>query len=298
MSHTIGFIGVGAMGYHMAALLTHAGYTMTVLDAAAEAVSRFIQSHPNAKTAESVQELAHCDVVITMLPSSKAVEQVVLGKEKIVGLIDVMQKGATLIDMSSSAPASTRELAASLHKKGIQMLDAPVSGGVRRAIDGSLAVMVGGDEKILKQMEPVLACLGKTITHVGSHGAGHAVKALNNYVSAAGLVAAAEATLAGQAFGLDPNVMADVFNGSTGRNNTTEHKLKQFMLSGTFAAGFSLRLMEKDVATALELGVGQGQEMALCKRLTQMWHDAADALPPTADHTAIYGFLEQTQTKH
>lgn len=298
MSHTIGFIGVGAMGYHMAALLTHAGYTMTVLDAAAEAVSRFIQSHPNAKTAESVQELAHCDVVITMLPSSKAVEQVVLGKEKIVGLIDVMQKGATLIDMSSSAPASTRELAASLHKKGIHMLDAPVSGGVRRAIDGSLAVMVGGDEKILKQMEPVLTCLGKTITHVGNHGAGHAVKALNNYVSAAGLVAAAEATLAGQAFGLDPNVMADVFNGSTGRNNTTEHKLKQFMLSGTFAAGFSLRLMEKDVATALELGVGQGQEMALCKRLTQMWHDAADALPPTADHTAIYGFLEQTQTKH
>jgi len=297
MSHTIGFIGVGAMGYHMAALLTHAGYTMIVLDATAEAVSRFIQSHPSAKTAESIQELAHCDVVITMLPSSKAVEQVVLGKEKIVGLIDVMQKGATLIDMSSSAPASTRELAANLHKKGIHMLDAPVSGGVRRAIDGSLAVMVGGDEKILKQMEPVLACLGKTITHVGGHGAGHAVKALNNYVSAAGLVAAAEATLAGQAFGLDPNVMADVFNGSTGRNNTTEHKLKQFMLSGTFAAGFSLRLMEKDVATALDLGLGQGQEMALCKRLSQMWHDAADVLPPTADHTAIYGYLGQTQIK-
>ena len=289
----VGYIGLGAMGGALARHLV-GKHSLTVFDLNKSIVNDFCAQ--GAKSASTCAELASdCEVVILCLPRSSDVKQVLFGPE---GLAQGLSAGAVVIDQTSGVPGETYEFAQQLLKIGVSMLDAPVSGGVRRAIDGSLAVMVGGDEKILKQMEPVLTCLGKTITHVGNHGAGHAVKALNNYVSAAGLVAAAEATLAGQAFGLDPNVMADVFNGSTGRNNTTEHKLKQFMLSGTFAAGFSLRLMEKDVATALELGVGQGQEMALCKRLTQMWHDAADALPPTADHTAIYGFLEQTQTKH
>jgi 3-hydroxyisobutyrate dehydrogenase len=135
--------------------------------------------------------------------------------------------------------------------------------------------------------------MGKTIKHVGGPGAGHAVKALNNYVSAAGLVAAAEALIVGQAFGLDPAVMTDVFNSSTGRNNSTENKLKQFILSGRFDAGFSLRLMDKDLATAFKLAQDVGQPMELGRHLVSLWHEAAGALPPQADHTEIFRYLER-----
>ena len=155
--------------------------------------------------------------------------------------------------MSSSAPLGTRKLGEELIAAGCGFIDAPVSGGVKRAVDGTLAIMVGGEAATIDRVDPVLAAMGRSIFRTGVLGSGHAMKALNNYVSAAGLVATVEALQVGRKFGLDPDLMADILNVSSGKNNTTELKLKQFMISQTFNAGFPLRLMAKDVRTADDL---------------------------------------------
>jgi 3-hydroxyisobutyrate dehydrogenase len=293
MTQSIGFIGLGMMGMPMATRLAAAGHRLLVADTAAAAMQKFLDANSTAKQAASPSDFSAASVVITMLPSSDVVDAVVRGSPGSQGLIATMGRDAVLIDMSSSEPGRTRQLASELAAKGIHLLDAPVSGGVRRAIDGSLAIMVGGPDDIASRCQPVFEAMGKTIKHVGGPGAGHAVKALNNYVSAAGLVAAAEALIVGRAFGLDPAVMTDVFNSSTGRNNSTENKLKQFILSGRFDAGFSLRLMDKDLATASKLAQDVGQPMELGRHLISLWHEAAGALPPQADHTEIFRYLER-----
>ena len=292
MTSPIGFIGLGMMGTPMATRLAAAGHRLLVADTAPAALGKFLQAHPGAAQAAGLADFAGTPIVITMLPSSDAVDSVVRGAAGSSGLIGILQPDSVLIDMSSSEPGRTRQLASELAARRIHMLDAPVSGGVKRAVDGSLAIMVGGPAEIASRCQPLFEAMGKTIKHVGGPGAGHAVKALNNYVSAAGLVAAAEALLVGRAFGLDPAVMTDVFNSSTGRNNSTENKLKQFILSGRFDAGFSLRLMDKDLATAFKLAQDVGQPMELGQHLISLWHEAAGALPPQADHTEIYRYLE------
>jgi 3-hydroxyisobutyrate dehydrogenase len=292
MTSTIGFIGLGMMGMPMATRLAAAGHRLLVADTAPAALPKFLQAHASAVRANAPADFAGAQVVITMLPSSDAVDSVVLGSTAASGLISILPPDSVLVDMSSSEPGRTRQLASELAAKGIHMLDAPVSGGVRRAVDGSLAIMVGGPADIAARCQPLFEAMGKTIKHVGGPGAGHAVKALNNYVSAAGLVAAAEALIVGRAFGLDPAVMTDVFNSSTGRNNSTENKLKQFILSGRFDAGFSLRLMDKDLATAFKLAQDVGEPMPLGRHLVGLWHEAAAALPPQADHTEIFRYLE------
>lgn len=287
----VGFIGLGMMGSPMAARLHAAGYPLVVHDALETTLQRFVQDHPGAQAAQGPQDFAACQVAITMLPNSDAVDATVLGAEGRAGLIDVLPEGALVIDMSSSQPLRTRELAQALATAGKRFLDAPVSGGVKRAIDGSLAIMVGGDEAVFASQRALLGQLGKVLTHVGPAGAGHAVKALNNYVSAAGLLAAAEALHVGQRFGVDPAVMTDVLNNSTGRNNTTENKVKAFMLSGRFDSGFSLSLMAKDLATAMSLAESIGVPMRLGEEVLELWEQADETLGKGADHTEMYRWL-------
>jgi 3-hydroxyisobutyrate dehydrogenase len=286
----IGFVGLGAMGRPMARRLVEAGHAVTVFDIADAAVRRFVAEAPGATAAASLAALADADLVITMLPDSGVVDATVAGPQ---GLAGLLRPGATIVDMSSSEPARTRALAQRLDALGIAMLDAPVSGGVKRAVDGTLAIMVGGPEAVLERWRPVLALLGRTITHVGAAGAGHAAKALNNYVSAAGLVAACEALVMARAFGLDPGVLNDVLNQSTGRNNSTENKVRQFILSGRFDAGFSMRLMGKDLATAREVGRSMGLELPLCEEVSRIWEAASAGLPPDADHTEVFRHIER-----
>jgi 3-hydroxyisobutyrate dehydrogenase len=287
----VGFVGIGRMGAPMAARLHAAGYPLVVHDQRAGAARAFTDLHSGVQVAGTLDQLVGCDVVITMLPDSAAVEDVVLGNETARALIHLLRKDSLLIDMSSSAPLRSRELAARLRDAGIEFLDAPVSGGVKRAVDGSLAIMVGGDPAVFDARHALLACMGRTVTHVGPAGAGHAMKALNNYVSAAGLVATVEALHAGQRFGLDPAVMTDVLNGSTGRNNTTENKVKAFMLSGRYDSGFALALMAKDLGIAATLAAQVGSPMRLGAAVRAMWDEAAAALPPTADHTEMHRWL-------
>lgn len=274
-------IGLGNMGAPMAARLAQAGYAVTGCDAAAAARARFASTSGVAVADDIAAAVRGAAVVIAMLPDGKIVRAVVEAMRP------HLAAGAIVVDMSSSDPVGTRALGEELAAAGIAFLDAPVSGGVTRAVDGSLAIMVGGDGAAIDRVEPVLAAMGRSIFRTGPLGSGHAMKALNNYVSGAGLIAAIEALRVGRAFGLDPSVMVDVLNASTGRNNSTEHKLKQFVIPETFASGFSIGLMAKDIRTADDLAAAMGVATPLADRVAALWDESARALGPQADHTAV-----------
>ena len=282
----IGFIGLGMMGVPMAHLLHERGNEVVVQDVDTEATARFAKAHPRSSVANSPSDYDSVEVLITMLPNSAIVNEVMNP------LIGVLPKSCVVIDMSSSDPMQTRALAKRLSDVDIQMIDAPVSGGVKKAVDGSLAIMVGGDNDTFAKVRPVLESLGKSITHVGPIGSGHALKSLNNYVSAAALIATAEAIHAGVAFGIDAKTVVDVINASTGKNNTTENKAHQFMLSGAFNSGFSLALQNKDVSIAIGLGQALDQKMELGSKVKEMTHAASAALGARADHTELYRYVE------
>jgi 3-hydroxyisobutyrate dehydrogenase len=280
----IAVIGLGNMGLPMAACLAKAGYVVTGFDAADAARQKFAAA--GGEVADTLPAaVAGADAVITILPNGRIVREVVRAMRV------QLRSGCAVVDMSSSDPVGTRALGQELLAAGCEFADAPVSGGVRRAVDGSLAIMVGGAAATVDRIEPVLKAMGRVIFRTGALGSGHAMKALNNYVSAAGLVAAVEAIAIGRRFGLDPALMTDILNASTGRNNTTEVKLKQFILSETFAAGFPLRLMAKDVRTADDLAHAVGVAAPLADAVADVWDAAARDLPEGADHTAVGRYL-------
>ncbi len=276
----VALVGLGNMGLPMGRRLAEAGYRITGYDTQPAARDRF-RGQGCAVADDLAAAVGDAAAVITMLPDGKIVRTVVEA------LRPHLAPGAVVIDMSSSDPVGTREFGAGLAATGIAFVDAPVSGGVKRAVDGSLAIMAGGDEATIDRVEPVLAAMGKSIFRTGPIGSGHAMKALNNYVSGAGLVAALEALRVGKAFGLDPSVMVDVLNASTGKNNSTENKLKQFVISGTYASGFSIGLMAKDIRTADDLAHAMGVRTPLADDCAAFWDEAARALGGDADHTAI-----------
>jgi len=229
-----------------------------------------------------------------MLPDGKIVRKAVCGEaESFKDCIAAnLKPGSLLIDMSSSSPVGTRELGELLEKRGIKLIDAPVSNGVKGAFAATLAIMVGGDAATFTQVKPMLDKIGNQIFHAGPLGSGHAIKALNNYVSAAGLVAACEAVVAGKRFGLDPGVIVDILNASSGMNNTTKNKFKQHMLSGTYGAGFFTGLMAKDVRTALEVVKTTGTSSLLAEPCTDIWNKMEQDLGFTSDHTEMYRYVE------
>ena len=226
-----------------------------------------------------------------MLPNSKIVDDLLWDGEN--ALAHHLNASQILVDMGSSDPVHTRENFTKLAALNIPFCDAPVSGGVKRATDGSLSIMMGGEKVHIEKIRPVLEALGKTLVHVGSSGAGHAVKALNNYVSAAGLLAVSEALVAAEKFGIDPHLVNQVFNASTGKNNTTDVKVENFMLSGSFNSGFSLALMRKDLQTALNFIDRMGTPDDFVAICTRTWTQAESELDKGADHTAMYKFIQE-----
>ena len=290
----IGFVGIGAMGTPMAGNLAKAGFKLVVYDAD-PARARALAATREIEVADGLAALGReCGTVITMLPDGKIVREVLCGKND--SFRDCVAAGLTqgslVIDMSSSSPMGTRELGVLLARRGIKLIDAPVSNGVKGAIAGTLAIMVGGDKALLERCRPLFEKMGSQIFHAGPLGAGHAVKALNNYVSAAGLVATCEAVIAGKRFGLDPAVIVDILNASSGMNNTTKNKAKQHMLSGTFGAGFTTALMAKDLRTALEIMTATATPDPLARHCIELWNDTERALGAKSDHTEMYRRIE------
>jgi len=236
----------------------------------------------------SIREAAKgAEALITMLPDGDAVREAVLEA------LPALKAGSVVIDMSSSDPVGTRALGSALSRNNVQFVDAPVSGAVAGAKDGTLAIMAGGNASTIKRISSILKTMGNQIFHVGPLGAGHAVKALNNYLGAAGTLAGFEALLVARALGLPPEPVIEAFNASTGRNSTTERKIPQQVLTGAFASGFRLALMAKDIGIAAGLARDLGVETPYLDHTLKLWRAAQRKLPRGADHTEIYRYLER-----
>lgn len=287
----IGFIGIGQMGMPMIRNLLQANFSVTGFDLN-PLVAQELKNEAHFEMAASAITLTKkCDVIILMLPDSNIVDRLLWDSDD--ALAKAMNTKQTLIDMSSSDPVRSRANFDRMAQLGISFIDAPVSGGVRRAKDGSLSIMIGGLAPAVESVQPIFKAMGKTLVHVGAAGAGHAVKALNNYVSASGLLAVCEALIAAEKFGIDPHLVNQVFNASTGKNNTTDVKVENFMLSGTFNSGFSLALMRKDLQTALDFITRMETPKTFADACTQTWTQAEKTLDKGADHTAMYAFTQK-----
>ena len=283
----VAVIGLGNMGGPMARRLVGAGYEVTGFDLSEDATARaaaagvVVADNPTAAVVGAAG-------VVLMLPNSDVVTDVL----RTPGLLEASAPGALVIDMSSSEPTRTRALGAECALAGRRMIDAPVSGGVRGAEAGTLTVMVGGATRDVEDARPLLEVFGRVV-HAGEIGAGHAVKALNNLMSATHLWATSEAVLAGRRFGLDPAVLLAIVNTSSGRSGSSENKWPNFILPGTYDSGFGLGLMLKDMKIAVHLAEESGVPSPLGAAAVALWEKAAGDLPPTADHTEVARWLER-----
>ena len=276
----VGFIGLGAMGSVMSPLLVKAGYEVYGYDIRAN-----IDRSSGVKQLDSLDDFAQLDAIILMLPNSKIVSEVVNK------LLEINTK-SILIDMSSSDPRETKKLGKTIEAKGLKFLDAPVSGGVARAKTGDLMIMAGGEEEGLEVVKDLLSVMG-TVQFAGPLGSGHAIKALNNYVSAAGLIASFEALATARSFGIKPENFLKIINGATGKNNTTEVKLDKFVVSEQFNSGFALDLMVKDVSIADSLIKDLSSENPLSNDVYNYLSESLKLLGDNPDHTEVYKVIKK-----
>ena len=283
----VGFIGLGNMGAPMVGNLVRGGHDVMGYDAAAGRAQQVARAH-GARATESLAELArHAEIVITMLPSGREVREALIEAQG-GALAANLRPGTIVVDMSSADPVATRTLGGELARRNIVLVDAPVSGGVPGAQNGTLAIMIGGDPAAVAAVKPVLAAMGKNLFEVGGPGCGHAMKALNNFLAATSSAAGAEAITIGRQFGLDPAVMADVINASTGRSFVSENLIKQHVLSGAYATGFALGLLAKDVKIAADLAEQIGVDAPVIRLVDGLWSEARDALGGAQDHSRAW----------
>ena len=276
----IGFIGLGAMGSVMAPLIVKSGCNVLGYDIKAK-----IDKSSGVNQVEDINEFSGLDVIIFMLPNGRVVS------EMAIKLLEMNLK-SVFIDMSSSDPRETQELGKKLKNKGVKFLDAPVSGGVARAITGDLMIMAGGDEKLLEEVNDLLSAMGK-VQFAGPLGSGHAIKALNNYVSAAGLISSFEALATARSFGIEPENFLKIINGATGKNNTTEVKLDKYVISEKFNSGFALDLMVKDVTIANSLIKDISSNKPLSNDVLSHLSEALRTLEGNPDHTEVYKVIKK-----
>lgn len=285
---SITFVGLGNMGIPMARRLIAAGHDVVGYDPSELARAKATEAGIPL-TASLVQAAATTRVLILMLPTSRIVDDVLVAD----GVLTALPVGATVIDMGSSDPTETRRLAALAGSGNRAFVDAPVSGGVGGAERGALTIMVGGEPVDVEPVLPLLEAMGSQVRRVGPAGAGHALKALNNLMSAAHLLVSSEALLVGEAFGLDFATMLEVINSSSGRSGSTEAKWPKFILPGTFDSGFGMALMAKDMGIAVSLANAVGSPAPLSHAATSLWADAVREMPAGADHTAIVEWLRR-----
>jgi 3-hydroxyisobutyrate dehydrogenase len=287
----VGFVGIGNMGWPMAANIHAAGFKVSVFDVDLSRAKRFASEVGGLPAATPAALGAASDVVVTMLPSGREVAEVVLGDE---GIASALAAGAVIVDMSSSNPVGTQQLGKTLAELGIALVDAPVSGLVAKAETGTLTIMLGADdEAALAKVTRVLESLGEKLVRIGGLGAGHAMKALNNYVAATAFVATAEALIVGKRFGLDPAVMTDVIAASTGRNFHVDVSFPHHVMTRKFATGFSLGLLVKDVGIAGDLSKAVDAKTPLMSLVNEIWAEGRDEIGADEDNSAVVKLWEE-----
>jgi 3-hydroxyisobutyrate dehydrogenase len=288
MFEFVGFIGVGMMGTPMLRNLVEAGYKAVAYDIDPEAMRRADEA--GAEAASSLREIAEkCDSVITILPRSDDVEEVVLGPG---GILEHGREGQVLIDMTTAYPLSTKKIAGALSEKGMRMLDAPVSGGVTGAEKGTLSIMVGGDADLFEQCRPLLEAMGRNIFHMGGVGSGHTMKAVNNFLSACTMTATSEAMALATKAGLKPGRVIEVLQKSSGRSYATDHKFPRYVLTRGFDDGFRLELLDKDLDIFTRLGRELGAPTFVASTVQQIVGLAKSKGYGKRGHTSIAEFIE------
>ena len=286
----IGFIGVGNMGSPMAGHLVRAGFDVSVFDIRPEAARAFVAQHGGCVAMSPAEVGEGADAIITMLPDGKVVQKAVLGD----GVAAVLERGALVIDMGTCDPTDTRALHAELAPRGIGVIDAPVMGGVVFAKDATLDIMAGGDAALVERARPVLKALGRSVTHCGAVGSGHAMKALANYVNACALINAIEALTIGKSFGLDPKMMADALLAMcSGRNHPIEKKVIPHILTRKFGTGMAMGFIAKDVKIAVDTAHALGAAVPLGEKVAELWAAATAELGGQLDQTEIARYWEE-----
>jgi 2-hydroxy-3-oxopropionate reductase len=288
MSEKVGFVGLGIMGRPMARNLVEAGYDLVVFNRSRGAVEELAEE--GAETAGSPKEVAQgSDVVITMLPDSPDVWEVVAGED---GVLEGIEEGALLVDMSTISPVVTRELARKAQERGASMLDAPVSGGDVGAQEGALSIMVGGGEEDFERARPLFEVMGQTITHVGSSGAGQTAKAANQIVVALTIEAISEALVLGSKAGAAPEKILEALSGGLAGSKVMEAKREKF-LSHHFDPGFRVELHHKDLGIALAAGREYGVPLPVTAIVDQMLGSLKVKGKGDRDHSAILTLIEE-----
>ena len=291
---TIAFIGIGNMGNPMAGHLVKKGYDVAVYDIRPEAVKAFVSQH-GGKAAATLVDAAHgADAVITMLPDDKVVRKVVLGEGSENCVAAGLAKGAVVIDMSTCNPSATRSLAEALKPRGIEVVDAPVMGGVVFAKDATLDIMVGGEAALVERVRPVLAAIGRNIIPCGGTGTAHAMKALANYINACALINAVEAMTIGKRFGLDSQLMADALTTMcAGRNHPIAKKVIPHVLTRKYGTGMAMGFIAKDVKIAMDTAKSIGAFAPLGECVSGLWSAAVEKLGFDLDQTEIARYWEE-----
>ena len=282
------FVGLGTMGQPMVKRLS-SSFEVTVYDIDGDARRRVAAELGVPELPDLGDVPASIDTVVLMLPSSTITESVLTGASR---LLNRIPAGGLIIDMTSSEPASTRSLARVAASRGVAYVDAPVSGGRQRAESGELAIMVGADASAYLRAHPILETMGARIVHVGGPGAGGAAKALNNLLSATHIAAASEVLTAAAKLGIDPAIMLEVLNSSTGRSQATEVKFPEFVLSGSFASGFGMDLMLKDLGIARRISEEAGVYMPVTGLAREITENAREGLEGSPDHTEVVRYYE------
>lgn len=286
----VAFLGLGAIGAPMAAHLSVEPFDLTVWNRTGEKARAFAEEHGVYAASTPAEAVADAEVVITCLPSSKEVEALMNGSD---GLEAGLKKGALLIDCTSGDPTTSRRIAERLKSKGAAFVDAPVSGGVKGAVAGTLTIMCGGSEADIERARPVLEAFGRKIIRCGEVGAGDAVKAMNQALLAIHIWSAGEALASLAMLGVDASVALDVINGSSGRSNSSENLFPERVIGRKYPRTFKLALLDKDVRIAEEIASENGIESPFITLAARLFADAREALGEEADHVEAVRFIEK-----
>ena len=290
----VGFVGIGNMGFPMAGHLVKKGFDVTVYDSRPDVMKAFVAQH-GGKAAATLVDAAHgADAVITMLPDDKIVRKVVLGEGSENCIAAGLARGAVVIDMSTCNPTATRLLAEALKPRGIDVIDAPVMGGVIFAKDATLDIMVGGEAALVDRVQPLLQAIGRNFIPCGSTGTAHAMKALANYINACALINAVEAMTIGKRFGLDAKLMAEaLIPMCAGRNHPIEKKIIPHVLTRKYGTGMAMGFIAKDVKIAVDTAKSIGAYAPLGERVSELWSAAVEKLGYDLDQTQVARYWEE-----
>ena len=286
----IAFLGLGDIGALMASHLTRDPFDLVVWNRTAAKAEAFAREHSVRVARTPAEAVAGADVVITCLPSSIEVEAILHGEN---GMLDALRKGAVLVDCTSGDPPTSRSIAAELGGRGVDFIDAPVSGGTVAAKSGSLTVMWGGEALVFERVRPVIEAFGKKIVHAGQVGSGDALKAINNALLAVHILSTAEGLAVLVKAGVDPRVALEVINASSGRSNTSENLIPQRVLTRAFPRTFRLALLEKDIGIAAVLADDLGARTPVISLAAERFHEAREKLGEQADHVEAVKMIEQ-----